>query len=204
MKISISYPPLDSKKGVPLLSQNRQFQWFSAPTYIYPVVPASAATLLAKNGYAVFWDDGIAEGLSYAGWKDRIIKEQPDLIAIETKTPVIKQHWKIIADLKKTSLEIGNWKLKIAIMGDHVTALSQESLANCPVDYILTGGDYDFALLSLANHLSKGEPLKGGFWYRNENKEITNSGLFILLASLLSAVIRVNPWACARVIYALS
>jgi len=94
MKIAISYPPLENKKGTPTLSQNRQFQWFTSPTYIYPVVPASAATLLKQNGYEVFWDDGIAEELSYQEWLARIIKEKPDVIAIETKTPVIKKHWK--------------------------------------------------------------------------------------------------------------
>ena len=109
MKISISYPPLNSKKGTPLLSQNRQFQWFSDPTYIYPVIPASAATLLKANGYEVFWDDAIAENLTYEEWKARLIREKPDVIVIETKTPVIKRHWQIIDDLKKESLKIGNW-----------------------------------------------------------------------------------------------
>jgi hypothetical protein len=61
MKISISCPPIHSDKGVPLLSQNRQFQYFQSPTYIYPVVPAYAATLLDNAGYDVIWDDGIAE-----------------------------------------------------------------------------------------------------------------------------------------------
>ncbi len=28
----------DIGMGVPLLSQNRQFQWFSRPCYIYPMV----------------------------------------------------------------------------------------------------------------------------------------------------------------------
>ena len=128
MKISISYPPLESKKGTPLLTQNRQFQWFSDPTYIYPVIPASAATLLEKNGYEVFWDDAIAEGLSYDQWKERLIREKPDIVAIETKTPVVKRHWKIINDLKEipdTKYQIPN----IILMGDHVTALPEESLA---------------------------------------------------------------------------
>ena len=39
MKIAISHPPLPSEKGVALLSQNRQFQWFNNPTFIYPMVP---------------------------------------------------------------------------------------------------------------------------------------------------------------------
>ena len=152
MKIAISYPPLDSKKGTPLLSQNRQFQWFSDPTYIYPMIPASAATLLAANGYEVFWDDAIAEGLSYEKWKERLIREKPDVIVIETKTPVIKRHWKIIDDLKNSKFEIRN--SKFILMGDHVTALPEESFENSKVDFVLAGGDYDFLLLKLLNNLN--------------------------------------------------
>ncbi|MDD2349140.1 MAG: B12-binding domain-containing radical SAM protein, partial [Kiritimatiellae bacterium] len=58
MRIAIAYPPLPSDKGVPLLSQNRQFQWFSRPTYIYPVVPALAATQAHRAGHEVAWLDG--------------------------------------------------------------------------------------------------------------------------------------------------
>jgi len=179
MKIAISYPPLEKIKGTPMIGQNRQYQTFSSCTYIYPIVPAYAATLLKKRGYQLFWDDGIAEKLSYPEWKKRIFKEKPDLIAIETKTPTVKHHWKIIDELKKKSLEIGNWKLEITLMGDHVTSLPKESLENSSVDYILTGGDYDFMLLDLANHLSKGKKLGPGFWFR-ENGKIKNTGPFQL------------------------
>ena len=64
MRIAICYPPLPSEKGVPLLSQNRQFQWFSRPTYIFPVVPATAATMLKKAGHDVLFLDGIAAELT--------------------------------------------------------------------------------------------------------------------------------------------
>jgi len=190
MKIAISYPPLENNKGAPTLSQNRQFQWFSSPTYIYPVIPASAATLLHKNGYEVFWDDAIAEELSYQEWLARIIKEKPDVIAIETKTPVIKQHWKIIEELKNESFKIKNLKFKIVLMGDHVTALPEESFYYSPVDFVLTGGDYDFMLLNLANHLSKGEELEEGWYYRKnpkskiQNPKIINTGAFELRHNL--------------------
>jgi len=172
MKISISYPPLKSEKGVPLLTQNRQFQWFHSPTYIYPMVPASAASLLKQNGYEVFWDDGIAEDLSYQEWLERIIKEKPDIIAIETKTPVIKRHWQIINQLKVQSS-----KCKVVLMGDHVTALPEESLQNSQTDFVLTGGDYDFMLLNLANHLAKGEALEPGWYYRSEKFKVQSSKL---------------------------
>ena len=100
MKVVISYPPLHSEKGCPTLGQNRQFQYFNKPTFIYPVVPAQAATLLNEAGHEVIWNDCLAQGWNYQQFLDFIRKEKPDLIAFETKTPVIKQHWKIINEIK--------------------------------------------------------------------------------------------------------
>ena len=151
MKISISYPPLESSKGIPLLAQNRQFQWFSHPTYIYPVVPAQAATILSKNGFNVIWDDGIAKELNYKSWESRLLNNKPDIIVMETKTPVIKRHWNIINNLKGMADKI-NWKPIFILVGDHVTALPEESFENSKVDFILTGGDYDFLLLNLLQY----------------------------------------------------
>ena len=184
LKIFISYPPLESQKGTPLLSQSRQFQWFSDPTYIYPMVPASAATLLKENGYEVFWDDAIAEGLNCDEWKERLIREKPDIIAIETKTPVVKRHWKIVDDLKNLTPgpspyqgEEKRWNPKLILMGDHVTALPEESMKNSKVDYVIAGGDFDCILLSIANKLSGEGELEGGVYYRDGNN-IVNSGKY--------------------------
>lgn len=171
MKTSISYPPLESDKGVPLLSQNRQFQWFSSPTYIYPMVPSYAASLLKQRGHEVFWDDGIAEGLTPDQWYARLEREKPALICLESKTPVIKRHWKLIADLKKRC----HWNPAVVLFGDHVTALPAESIDNCPVDYVVTGGDYDFVLADLADALASGGPLPQGVWYREDGK-VENTG----------------------------
>ena len=62
MKIAITYPPLGGP-GVPMLTQNRQFQWFTHPSYLFPIVPAQAATLLARDGHEVLWDDAVAAGV---------------------------------------------------------------------------------------------------------------------------------------------
>ena len=178
MKVVISYPPLESKKGTPLLSQNRQFQYFHNPTYIYPVVPASAATLLRHNRYEVIWNDCIAENWSYRRFLDFIKEEKPGLIVMETKTPVIRQHWKIINDLK--SLSADNWLLTTVLVGDHVTALPQESFENSKVDFIITGGDYDFLLLNLCDNLTKQTAsLEPGIWHR-QNGQTKNTGQFKL------------------------
>ena len=180
MKIFISYPPLISEKGTPLLGQNRQFQWFNSPTYIYPVIPAYLATLLKKNGEDVVWDDGIAEGLGYGEWRERLSKARPDIIVIETKTPVVKHHWRIINELK----EKADWPLKIVLVGDHVTAEPEESLRYSKVDYVLAGGDYDFGVANLVKFLQGQEELEpgwhsraGGQWdEKGKNEEINWTG----------------------------
>jgi radical SAM superfamily enzyme YgiQ (UPF0313 family) len=174
----IAFPPLESGKGVALLSQNRQFQWFNNPTFIYPVIPAYAATMLKQNGFEVIWNDGIAGQKKYCDWLDETAKEKPGLIAIESKTPVIKMHWRIIADLKERLPNV-----KIALMGDHVTALPKESMQKSRVDFVLTGGDFDFLLLNLALHLRNGKRLEKGIWFR-KGKKIESTGCFELSHSL--------------------
>lgn len=195
MKVMITYPPFPDIKGTPLLSQNRQYQVFSEKSVIYPVVPATAATLLKENGFEVVWLDCIAEGISQEEFYKTVKKEAPDLIAMEVKTPVVKQEWKIVDELKAQ-----NPKLKTVLFGDHVTALPRESFESSKVDYVLTGGDYDFLLLNLSQVLKKislqpacpvdakrlyGEAcglqpdLEPGIWYR-ENNEAKNTGKFEL------------------------
>jgi radical SAM superfamily enzyme YgiQ (UPF0313 family) len=185
MKIAISYPPLSSEKGIPLLSQNRQFQWFKDPTYIYPVVPAYAATMLKENGFDVFWDDGIAEELNYSKWLERLVKQAPEVVVLETKTPVVKRHWKIIQDIKKLLADT-----TVVLVGDHVSALPEESMENSKADFILTGGDYDFLLVALCKFLADSGSRRGckrkgvkyldpGIWYR-EGGPISSTGPFVL------------------------
>ncbi len=180
MKIFISYPPLKSKKGIAQIGQNRQFQWFVKHSVIYPVIPAYAATLLKSKGYEVFWDDAIAKKESYEKWLKRIREIKPEIVAIETKTPVVKMHWNIIQEIKKVSP-----KTKIVLMGDHVTEFPEESMKNSRVDFVITGGDYDFLLLSIAEHISKKKKLELGIWFRDEEK-IKNTGKFELLHDLNS------------------
>lgn len=174
MKIMITYPPIETEKGTPLLSQNRQFQYFNEPTYIYPMVPASAAALLKKAGYEVIWSDGIAEEKTYKEWFEEVQKESPDLVAMETKTPVVKRHWQIIEEIKNI-----NPHIKTVLMGDHVTALPEETMMKSKADFILTGGDYDFLLLNLAKFLEGKDTLEPGIWHR-ENGKINNTGKFKL------------------------
>jgi len=175
MKILIGYPPTKSEKGTALLSQNRQFQWFSNPTYLFPVILGSAATFLKEKGHEIIWIDSIAENISLGKFIEIIKKEKPDLFAFETKTPVIKQHWKTIDNLKEKFPE-----MKIVIMGDHATSFPEESLENSKADFVLCGGDFDFSLADLCDGISgKIKKLPEGVYYRKKGK-IVSSGKFIL------------------------
>jgi len=185
MKVAIAYPPLVSPKGVPLLSQNRQFQWFNRPTYVYPMVPAYAATMAQEAGHEVFWADGIAEGWSPEEFERRLTAFAPDVCLIETKTPVVKRHWPIIRRLKAI-----NPTGLIALCGDHVTALPEESMRESPVDFILTGGDYDFTLIdllawlgSMSGSTPNGNP-PAGVWYRPDAGTVAHTPPFTLTRDL--------------------
>jgi radical SAM superfamily enzyme YgiQ (UPF0313 family) len=182
MKILIGYPPTESSKGTATLGQNRQFQWFSNPCLIFPVIMASAATLLKKKGNEVVWIDSIAEKVNEQGFFEILKKEKPELFCFETKTPVIKQHWKFIDKMKKQFPEI-----KIVLMGDHVTSFPKESLENSKVDYVLCGGDFDFMLAELVDFLDgQAKKLPKGFYYR-KNKKIIDGGKFELKHNLNDA-----------------
>jgi radical SAM superfamily enzyme YgiQ (UPF0313 family) len=173
MKIMIAYPPLDGH-GSPMLTQNRQFQWYNMGSYIFPVVPAYAASLLSSCGFDVVFADYITEQKPIDEFYSLVKREKPDIIALESKTPVIRQHWQIIGRLRKIVP-----KCKTVLMGDHVTALPEESMMNSEVDYVITGGNYDFSLLNIAEHQTSGTTLESGIYYRNK-EEIQNTGPFKL------------------------
>ncbi len=161
MKIMISYPPFRDK-GTPMLTQNRQFQWYHLGSYIFPVVPASAATLLSQNGCDIVWNDAIAEGWDFPKYMDFFIHERPDMVVFETKTPVIKKHWRLIQELKGIDPQC-----KFVLMGDHPTALPHESMMESTVDYVLVGGHYDLILLNLIEFIRGEGPMPRGVWYRD-------------------------------------
>ncbi len=171
MDVMIAYPPLKGK-GSPMLTQNRQFQWYNVPAYIFPVVPAYAATLLKKDGFNVHWLDCITENIDEEGFWNSLDEIRPALIAMETKTPIIAQHWDLVKKIKERLPET-----KLALLGDHVTALPEESMNMCPIDFVITGGHYDFMLLDICRHLRDGTDLPAGVYYRKDG-DIKNTGPF--------------------------
>lgn len=178
MKIVVGYPPTRSIKGLALLSQNRQFQWFSHATRIFPVVLASAATMAQQDGHTVIWKDAIAENMDAEAFRAFLRREQPDLFLFETKTPVVRLHWQM-AQALKTEFP----SLILVVCGDHVTARPEETMQKSPIDYVICGGDYDFLLRDLLRHLTLGTVLSPGILHR-QNGHIVGDKHFVLNHSL--------------------
>jgi anaerobic magnesium-protoporphyrin IX monomethyl ester cyclase len=171
VRVLIAYPPLQSQKGSPMLTQNRQFQWFHEPSFLYPCVPAQAATLLQSKGHEVQWCDAHAEGKNWPQFLRLIQRFSPELVSMETKGPVVRQHWAIIDAIKSILPDC-----KCVLMGDHVSGNPKESIESSSVDYVLAGGDWDFMLENLCEHITNGTALKSGVWYRKDDGAIGSTG----------------------------
>ena len=172
MKILVGFPPTEARHGgTILLSQNRQLQEFHEPTFLYPVVMATAATFLRDEGYDVRWMDCIAEDVSIEKFIDFIDKEKIELFFFETKGPVIKRHWKVADKLKERFPN-----LKIVICGDHVSWEPgiKETMENSKIDFAINGGYYDFAIVDLVKALERKEKIPEGIWYRKNEKVVKN------------------------------
>ena len=174
MKVVVGFPPTISPKGTPLLSQNRQFQYFDNPTFLFPVVMGTAATMARDtHGHDVVWIDGISENLSWKDFLEVMKKESPEVFFFETKAPVVKKHWEAVRILKEHFP-----KMTVVICGDHVTYDTQETMEACPVDYAINGGYYDFGFCELLDYLGgKTKKVPGGIWHR-KNGKIVNNGRY--------------------------
>jgi len=176
----VCYPPIYKSGRIPLLGQNRQFRFSSSnEVRIYPIVPSTAATLLQHDGFQVEYVDGINQRLVWQEFVKALRDFEPDLVAMETKTPVVRTHWQLIDQLKKEFPQT-----RFALMGDHLSFSSEESLKNSQVDFLLTGGDYDVSLLKVAHHLENPKNhMPKGVWYR-DGGDIKSTGDFELIPNL--------------------
>ncbi len=176
MRVAFVYPPVYKNNKIPLLGQNRQFKFtHSREIKIYPLIPASSVTILKQNGYDVIFLDGINLFLSEEDFEKKLLEFKPDIVILETKTPVLKFHWKWITDAKNKMPDA-----RFVLVGDHVSAFPEESLFNSEVDFVIKGGDYDFIILKLVEYLDKKGKMPGGVYYKDKMAdgkfEIKNSG----------------------------
>jgi radical SAM superfamily enzyme YgiQ (UPF0313 family) len=175
MKIAISFPPIVNSLGQKaMISQNRNVQYFSVPTYLLGVTHAQAATLLKKKGNEVYWDDGNAQLKDYKMWFDDLIKFSPDVIVFESTTPIMHFMWETINKIKS--------KLKnsiIVMTGYHSMRKPEETLNNSSTDIVILSNHVDFVLDKLIDDLKLSNfSIKklscDGIAYKNNNGEFIN------------------------------
>jgi hypothetical protein len=180
MKAAILYPPMRSEGEFPLLTQNRHLKFSkSREVRIFPLVPAHLATNLKHQGHEVLFLDGINRRMTDEEFDGHLRAFGPDIVFMETKTPVLTRHWRYVAELKNRFP-----RLKIVLVGDHVTNFPAETIENSQVDYVLTGGDFDVIGRDLVDHLSGKGPLPPGVWYRGEDGKPATSGAHVLTGDL--------------------
>ena len=180
MKVSISYPPIINELGQKaMVSQNRNVQYFSVPTYLLPVIHAQAATSLKKK-VNVLWDDGNAQLKDYDKWIKDLLAEKPDLIVLESTTPVMNFIWNTINELKE--------KLKetiIVLTGYHSMRKPVESFEKSKVDIVILSNHVDFVLnelidelISKKNYNNINDLTTNGISFRKKNGEISKNFTF--------------------------
>jgi radical SAM superfamily enzyme YgiQ (UPF0313 family) len=179
MRVAVVYPPVTKGGQYPLLSQNRHLKFsHSLEVRIFPLIPAHAATNLKHAGHEVCWLDGINERMTMDEFHAALKAFGPDLVLMETKAPVITTHWRYIRQAKRLFPSA-----RFALVGDHVSYYPRESMEACPVDFVLTGGDYDIIVRDLAAHLEGRGAMPAGVWWR-ENGDVKNSGHHVLSEDL--------------------
>ncbi len=179
MKIAFSYPPIVNRLGQKaMVSQNRNVQFFKTPTYLLPVVYAQAATWLKKLKYKVLWDDGNSQLKSYEKWFDDLVKWQPDMIVMESTTPVMKFYWQAIDELRAKLP-----KTTIVMTGYHSMRRPNETLEKSGTDMVIKSNHVDFALVKVLPYIETHKNWRKtiaveGLTIRVDKKTIRDTGAF--------------------------
>ncbi|MBI5416620.1 radical SAM protein [Candidatus Poribacteria bacterium] len=164
-KICIYYPPITKNGEYPLLGQNRQFKFSkSREIRIYPLVMSILATMLFDKKYEVLFLDGINLRYDHAKCEEILADFKPDIIIIETKAPLFKDHIDLIKNLKN------KFNAKFIFCGDHVSFYPAETIENKEIDYVIVSGYYDFIVTELVDYLNgKNEKMPAGVFYKENN-----------------------------------
>jgi len=146
VKVVWLVPPMG--EGFPNVGQYRFYKRMPIrASIIYPYLAASGVTQINHDGHDVKFIDCPTEGIP--SFTMPLIEKigDADLIILEGRTPIIHEIWKAIKNLKELN-PFG----KVAVYGDHVSWNPQETL-NQGADFIIQGGDFDWAAAHLCNIL---------------------------------------------------
>lgn len=144
-KVMFCVPPIKSKEGMQAqATQNRQYQFFKDPTFIYPVIPAIFSTMIIQSNNEFMWLDSVAEGINEVEFSNILIQMKPDYMVFEANTMLINRYIEIINGIKENLPNI-----KIILCGEHVTACPEEVKSKCKADYFIHGGKWYYEVFKI-------------------------------------------------------
>jgi len=179
MRVAISYPPIFNDNGQKaMVSQNRNVQYFKKPTYLLPVTYAQAATWLRDLGSEVYWDDGNAQLKSYRQWLDDLVEWRPEMVVLESTTPVMKFYWNTINQIKQLLPET-----IVVMTGFHSMRMPEETLQKSQADVVIRSSHVDFVLSRLVPFIEKNKSWRltcslEGLFIRMRPLELRSTGNF--------------------------
>ena len=179
MRVAISYPPIVNAHGQKaMVSQNRNVQFFKKPTYLLPVTYAQAATWLKQSGHAVYWDDANAQLKTYQQWLDDLVAWRPEMVVLESTTPVMKFYWRAIDQLKELLPDT-----IVVMTGFHSMRMPEETLQKCAADLVIRSSHVDFVLARLVPYIEQNKSWRltcpqEGLFIRMKGAELRSTGNF--------------------------
>ncbi len=148
-------PSLDWTSESNVTKGGRRFPALSVTGEItYSYLNLQAAAILRDAGHDVAYIDAQAEGLAYADLMPRIEKVAPDLIVMYVEQIKIAVDCKLAADVK------AKMGAKIGFVGPFVTPMGSRVVTDTPAADFAIRGEYDEALLEVANAMDEGADWK--------------------------------------------
>lgn len=179
MRVAISYPPIVNSHGQKaMVSQNRNVQFFKKPTYLLPVTYSQAATWLRDLGNEVYWDDGNAQLKTYQQWLDDLVDWRPEMVVLESTTPVMKFYWSTINQIKQLLPDT-----IVVMTGFHSMRMPEETLQQSDADLVIRSSHVDFVLARLVPYIEKNRSWRltcslEGLFIRMKSHELRSTGNF--------------------------
>ncbi len=124
-------------------------------TLYYPMWLAYAAGLAEQHGHCIDLIDAPAEDLDCDAVYRRLATFAPRLVVVETSTPSIYHDVKFAAELKNRQVDCF-----VMLVGTHVSALPEESLALADSVDAVAIGEYDGTVAAVADCLAAGQPIE--------------------------------------------
>jgi len=124
-------------------------------TLYFPIWLAYAAGVLEAAGHQVTLTDAPARGLTLNAVLADVPRVQPDLVVLDTSTPSIAGDLGVAAALKQARPGVG-----LVLVGTHVTACAEETLAGGDAADAVARREYEYTLRELAAVMAA----NGGRW----------------------------------------